>query len=126
MMLSEFAILPRSWLSIKRENASILSLIRKVKTANASFGLLMAVKRSPLNEFQSFSISRDMALYGSERDKQIQILNKMVMDWRWKSFVNKTDHAQLPGWKSVFFMLLQLSTRFVQGATCRAHTASTR
>ena len=28
-------------------------------------------------------------------DKQIQILNKMVMDWRWKSFVNKTDPAQL-------------------------------
>src|SRR6185436_4533185 len=28
-------------------------------------------------------------------DKQIQVLNKMVMDWRWKSLANKIDPAQL-------------------------------
>src|SRR4051812_35644927 len=36
-----------------------------------------------------------MAFNGPKMDKSVTIMNKCVMDWRWKAIVAKTDPAQL-------------------------------
>src|SRR3954465_8618252 len=49
----------------------------------------------PSFQLRAFSISRSMALNGPRLVQTIQVLNKHVMDWRWKAFARKIDPSQL-------------------------------